>query len=715
MNAIYNPWLVRLSIVLAMLVSYTALRLAARVADGDRRQARIWMIAGASAMGFGIWTMHFVGMLALSLPVPLGYDAPTTAVSLALAIATSGFALKMAASQKLNFVRLVGGALVMGIGIAAMHYSGMAAITIRPGIVYDPFLVALSIGIAVAASFVALWLFFQLRHGNTTQQFLIRIAAAVAMGLAISGMHYTGMFASRFTAGAICTGGVRLDSPWLAVSIGICGLALLVVTLVTGIYDAHLHSRTSAHAVNLQAINAKLQHQATHDALTALPNRAFFVDRLTQEISRAERHARSFAILVIDLDRFKVINDTLGHAAGDELLIDVATRLRSAVRREDVVARTGGDEFLMLLPDLTSRSSVSGIATQIGAELDKAFMIKGLPVHSSASIGISIFPTDGDKADVLVAHADEAMYFAKQSGRNTFQFFNEGMSVFSQERLDLENDLRHALPNQELEVHYQPKMDVDTDRINSVEALLRWHHPTRGMVSPADFIPLAQESGLMFAIDEWVLRQACKQAREWQLAGLPFLRVAVNVSPVHFRQPKFLYAVRSALGDFQLEPRFLEVELTETTVMDNAEGAVNVLEELSRMGVLVSIDDFGTGYSSMSYLRRLPMDKLKIDRSFINDLTTSSDASSIVQAIISLAHSLRLKVVAEGVENAAQLEQLRLMGCDQYQGFYRSKAVPPLEIAELVKASYAQASPRDAVAFMETHSKLAAFPPRRKA
>jgi predicted signal transduction protein with EAL and GGDEF domain len=387
----------------------------------------------------------------------------------------------------------------------------------------------------------------------------------------------------------------------------------------------------------------------------------------------------------------------------------VSQRLSGAVRLEDIVARTGGDEFLMLICDIDARAGAAAVAAKVGAELDKGFEIGTTTVHTSASIGISLYPMDGLAVDTLVAHADEAMYFAKQSGRNTFHFFNEGMSVFSQKRLDMENDLRHALPLKQFELHYQPKMEVTTGRIASVEALLRWRHPDRGYVSPAEFIPLAEESGLMFAIDEWVLREGCRQAREWQAEGMPFLRVAVNVSPVNFRQSRFMQAVRAALADFDLDPRYLEVELTETTVMGDAEGAVAILEDLSRMGVLVSIDDFGTGYSSMSYLRKLPIDKLKIDRSFVSDLATSPDAASIVKAIISLAHSLRLKVVAEGVETAAQLDQLRELGCDQYQGFYRSPAVLPAAIVAMVRSSTESMAAGDTLGFLQTQSKLAAF------
>jgi diguanylate cyclase len=709
MSSIYNHWLVGLSLVVAMLVSYTALRLASRVAISEGNGSRIWLGIGAIAMGVGIWSMHFVGMLAFSLPISLAYDVPTTLALLAVAIVTSGFALAITSGRRLTVPRLTGSALVMGSGISAMHYMGMAAITILPGIAYDPFLVAVSILIAIAASFVALWLFFQLREGNSRLQQLKRVAAAIVMGLAISGMHYTGMAASRFASGSFCRGGVTLENNWLAAAIGMFALGLLVVTLVTAVYDAHLQSNARIQAQRLEQANAALQHQATHDALTGLPNRLLFIDRLGREIAHGERDGHLFAVLVVDLDRFKVINDTLGHGPGDQLLIEVARRLLSAIRSADTVARTGGDEFLLLLTDIREAADAAVSAAKIILELDKSVGISGTEVHTSASIGISVYPADGSDADTLVAHADEAMYFAKQAGRNSFQFFRPGMSVFSRERLDLESELRRALPMKQFEVHYQPKVDVATGRMNSVEALLRWRHPTRGLLGPLEFIPIAEETGLMLSIGEWVLREACRQARQWQREGLPFLRIAVNISPIHFRQSKFLDIVRSALLDHDLEPQYLEIELTETTVMDHAENSVSILEELSRMGVIVSIDDFGTGYSSMSYLRRFPIDKLKIDRSFIHDMTTNSDAASIVSAIISLAHSLRLKVVAEGVETAQQLEQLRELGCDQFQGFYRSAAVLPSEIGGFVQSSAEVASSPDQKMFMETQSKLTAF------
>jgi diguanylate cyclase (GGDEF)-like protein len=681
----YNQWLVVLSIVVAMAVSYTALRLASRVATGERSAARIWLIAGALAMGIGIWAMHFIGMLAFSLPITLAYSPSITLGSLGIAIVTSAFALALTTRAKLTGSRLAGGAVLMGAGICAMHYTGMAAISVYPAIDYDPAWVALSIAIAVTASYVALWLFFVLRHGNSLRTRLYRAAAAVVMGLAISGMHYTGMRASHFAAGSFCQGGMTINSPWMGAAIGLFALGLLCLTLVTALYDAFLQARAQAHAA-LALANAELAHQATHDALTGLPNRVVFMDRLGRDIARGARDGNRFAVMVLDLDRFKDINDSLGHHAGDQLLKLVAERLTATLRDVDTVARIGGDEFLLLIADAGDRHEIETVAARAATAMSHAFRIQGSDVHTSASIGVSVYPLDSTVGEELVAHADEAMYATKRSGRSGFQFFNADLSLRSRERLALEFDLRRALPLEQFELHYQPKVDIATGQIRNVEALLRWRHPMRGLVSPADFIPLAEDTGLILSIGSWVIHEACRQARQWQLAGLPFIRIAVNVSPLQFRQATLLNSIRRALSEFELGPQYLEIELTESAVMEDAEESIGILEQVSRMGVVISIDDFGTGYSSLSYLRRLPIDKLKIDRSFINELTTTSGGEAIVRAIISLAHSLNLKVVAEGVETIDQLAVLRQLRCDQYQGFLLSGALPPAELEAKILA-----------------------------
>lgn len=455
---------------------------------------------------------------------------------------------------------------------------------------------------------------------------------------------------------------------------------------------------------SLEIVNAELHHQAIHDALTGLPNRMLFVER----VAIAVHQRQPFAIGVLDLDHFKVINDSLGHGAGDALLKLVAQRLVSTMRSKDAVARAGGDEFLLLLHDVSARGDIEKLATRWMDALAEPYRIQGRELHVSPSIGIARYPVDAADGQALLARADEAMYHAKKSGRNMFRFFDEEViTFFSRERLVIEADLRHAVADSQLCLHYQPRVEIATDEVRSVEALLRWQHPTRGWVLPGEFIAIAEDTGLILPIGDWVIREACRQARLWQLQGLPFLRVAVNVSPLQFRQPNFVDGVRKALEANSLDAAYLEIELTEATLMTNADESVAMLEQLSRLGVVVAMDDFGTGYSSMSYLQRFPIDKLKIDISFIRNLNSNPNDVSIVGAIISLAHGLRLKVVAEGVETAAQLALLKGMGCDQYQGFFRSAAVAPADVAWLLAPTGAHSMEAEQQSAERTYSKLA--------
>lgn len=710
MPATYNFWLVALSVVVAVLVSYTALQLSGRMVHSGRASKR-WLIGGAIAMGMGIWSMHFIGMLAFTLPIPLTYDGPTTLASLLIAMVTSGFALKIASGPNLTLGRLTLSSLVMGAGICAMHYSGMTAIRLVPMITYERSLLALSVAVAIGASFAALWLAFRLRSGKTWQVRIARAAASLVMGLAIAGMHYIGMEASIFGPDAYCVGGIALDNTWLAIVIGVLSLGLLAVASITTVYDGHLEAKSQLHTSALEMANFQLQHQATHDALTGLPNRVLLLDRLSRSVLASKRQEARFAVLGMDLDRFKNINDSLGHSAGDELLREVARRLRSTLREQDTIARMGGDEFVLVLESAADMASVEQVINRIVEAVSIPYEIQSVVVQTTPSIGVCFYPRDGETAETLLSHADEAMYFAKQQGRNNHQYFSSEMAVFSSQRLQLEADLRDAVKYQQFELHYQPKVDIRTGAVTSTEALIRWRHPTRGLIAPDQFIPIAEETGLILPIGEWALREACRQARAWQVAGLPFLRMAVNLSPIQFRQDRLFDAVRKALNDNGLDARHLELELTEACVMSNSDASAAILERLSRLGVLISIDDFGTGYSSMSYLRKFPIDKLKIDRSFIKDLSSSQEAASIVQAIISLAHCLKLKVVAEGVETAEQLAILHRLGCDQYQGYHFSKPLPSHGLEELVQAIGLIRPSSGYDEFVRTHSKLEAFRP----
>jgi len=467
-----------------------------------------------------------------------------------------------------------------------------------------------------------------------------------------------------------------------------------------------------ARTEGLEDANRQLRHLATHDMLTGLPNRVLLDDRLEQGIVHAEREGHGFAVAVVDLDRFKQVNDSCGHQAGDELLKEVAQRLLGVARSIDTVARLGGDEFVMILDRLGNQKDAEIVANRVVEALRQPLQTGGVELHTSASIGFAFFPADGNSVDALMANADAAMYHAKQRGRNNVQYFSAGMSAATQHKATLMNSLHEALRLQQFELHYQPKIDTRSGAIHGAEALIRWRHPERGLIPPLEFIPLAEEGGLIEAIGEWVVREACRQARAWQLEGLEPIRVAVNLSAFQFRQGTLLQMIKSALADFGLDPRLLEVEITESALMGDPEESVLILEQLSKMGVLVSVDDFGTGYSSMSYLRRFPIDKLKIDRSFIKELSSRPDDASIVRAIVSLAHSLRLKVVAEGVETPEQLALLKSLGCDQYQGYHYSAAVPAADFALMARAAES-GGPGAALQDLDrTYSKLSVLKPR---
>ncbi|HTP74707.1 MAG TPA: EAL domain-containing protein [Burkholderiaceae bacterium] len=429
----------------------------------------------------------------------------------------------------------------------------------------------------------------------------------------------------------------------------------------------------------------RIQYLATHDSLTGLPNRVMFAELLSHVLAGSRRNQRRFAVLFIDLDRFKFINDSLGHEAGDALLREVARRVKESLRASDIVARLGGDEFVMLLQDLHGAEEAGAIARKLLSAVIKPIELNGQECRVTASIGISLFPDDAPDEASLMTHADLAMYHAKEEGKNNFQFYDGRLETMSLERLTLETQLRRAIERNELSVHYQAKLDLAHNTIAGVEALLRWNSAELGAVSPAKFIPLAEETGLILAIGKWVLRSACAQSVAWQRSGLPPVRVSVNLSPRQLADPDLVAAVRAVLADTGLAPDLLELEVTESSVMHNVERALEVLTALKRMGLRLAIDDFGTGYSSLAQLKRFPIDTLKVDRSFIRELPSDSEDKAIAEAIIAMGKTLSLTVVAEGVETREQQEFLRERACDQVQGFYFSRPVPPSDFAELLR------------------------------
>jgi len=683
--ASYNPLLVAASLFVAILASYTALDMAGRITTAQGRAAQLWLAGGAAAMGVGIWSMHFIGMLAFSLPIKLGYDPVITFLSLLIAIASSVFALWLVCQERLPWSRLSLGAILMGLGIASMHYTGMAAMRMVPLIHYIPSLFILSIVIAIVAAGAALWIAFHLRHPGT-RVYRYRAGAGVVMGLAIVGMHYTGMAAAQFSLGTICgaaSGGV--NTGWLALLVIIVTMAILAITLIISVLDMRLESRTSKLAVSLAEANQELTYLALHDNLTKLPNRALLEDRLEHAIHNADREKSSFTLMFLDLDAFKAVNDAYGHSVGDLLLKEVAKRIEPKVRSQDTISRVGGDEFVFL-GEVGEPADAAALAEKLLDIIREPFHIAGHELRMSVSIGIAMYPGNGTTQHELLTNADAAMYHAKSVGRDSYCFFETSMNSHVQAHLEMVQDLRRALDRRELVLFYQPKFEAPKGPAIGAEALVRWQHPMVGLIQPDDFIPLAEKTGLIIPLGDWVLDEACRQMREWHDTGRENWTIAVNLSPVQFGHPALIQTVKDTLERHKLNPHCLTLEITESTAMRDADATVVILQQLHQMGVRIAIDDFGTGYSSLLYLKRLPATELKIDRGFVRNLAHDSEDRAIVSAIVALGQTLDLKIVAEGVETVAQQEFLSDMGCDSLQGFLFGEPMPAKEfLAALVR------------------------------
>jgi diguanylate cyclase (GGDEF)-like protein/PAS domain S-box-containing protein len=923
----YDYRLVALSVVIAVLASYAALDVAGRVTSARGGIRFLWLIGGAVAMGIGIWSMHYVGMLAFRLPVPVEYDWPTVLVSLLAAIVASVIALFVVSREKMGFFRAIVGSVFMGSAIAGMHYIGMAAMRLPAMCHFSIAIVTISVILAIVISLVALWLTFHFR-GETRSGGWRKVVSAVVMGAAIPAMHYTGMAAASFTPSMSIAGSLshalnisslgttsiivvtfmalgltvltsladrrfsaqalKLESSekksreiletaldafvgmnskgtivdWNAqaaatfgwsreealgqlffhvviperhratyekgpqyflasgedavlnkrieitalrrdghefpielaispilwgetrlftafvrditarknmeealfvekeraqVTLNSIGDAVactdisgnitflnLVAEKMTGWSHKEAEGRPMADVLEIldatsrkanpnpmgllvdenrtmhlpsnsilirqdgleipiedsvapihdrkgqatgavivfrdvsaaRAMTLQLAHSAEHDVLTGLPNRALLNDRVNQAIILASRHMKKVGVLFLDLDGFKHINDSLGHLTGDKLLQSISKRLGDCVRASDTVSRQGGDEFVVLLSEMEHSEDAAVTARRLLQAIADAHFINQQDLHVTTSIGVSVYPDDGLDAETLIKNADTAMYQAKENGRQNYQFFKSSMNERAVERQSIEEGLRRALERNEFTLHYQPKVNLMTGRITGAEALLRWTHPSRGLVSPAQFIPVAEDCGLILPIGNWVLREACKQARAWVGAGLSLTTIAVNISAMEFRNELFLEGVFEILKETGLDPRFLELELTESVLMKRVEATGSILKTLRAAGVQLAVDDFGTGYSSLSYLRKFPIDALKIDQSFIRQITTSPDETSIVTAIISMGRSLGLRVIAEGVETREELAFLQAHECEEAQGYYFSRPLP---------------------------------------
>ena len=684
----YTPWLVIVSFLVAVLASFTALDMASRVTTAaTRRTTWLWLIGGGCAMGLGIWSMHFIGMLAFRLPIPLGYALGLTTVSLLAAMASSIFALWLVSQPTLPHGRLALGALLMGSGIAAMHYLGMAALHMQPGIDYHPGWVALSLLIAVVASWTALFIAFRLRSSH--RRLRDRAAPALVLGTAIVGMHYTGMAAARFPAGSICgaAGEEGLQAQWLALVVLALTIAILAVVLIVSWLDQRMEAqllrlRNTDLSSSLDDAYAELTQAALHDPLTRLPNRRLLQQRIEQSLAEAEQRGSRFAVMFMDLDGFKQVNDAYGHQTGDALLVAVADRTRKLLRPADMLARLGGDEFVLVVP-IENDEDVATLASRIIQTVGREPLLPRHDLQVTASVGIAICPDHAASERQLMAFADAAMYQAKEAGRNAYVLFAEWMNDSAEQQFQLLADLRRAIGTEQLFLHYQPKTRVAGQSVSGAEALIRWRHPQQGLIPPDRFIRLAERSGVINEIGRWALDEACRQLRVWHDAGHDGWTVSVNLSPIQFASPNLLREVREALQTHRIEPRRLILEITENTVMRDTEASLTLLLAMAALGVGISIDDFGTGYSSLLYLKRLPATEIKIDHAFVRDLENSSEDVVIVSAIVALGHALDMDIVAEGVETAGQRAYLERLGCDYLQGYLLGRPVDPERFMQL--------------------------------
>jgi diguanylate cyclase (GGDEF)-like protein len=635
----------------------------------------MWIGGGALSMGIGVWSMHFIGMLAFQLPIDLGFDLTLTLFSLLVAVLSSGFALWLVSHAHVPWLHVLFGALAMGTGISTMHYTGMAALHMQPGIDYDPTLFVASLVIAVTASGAALCIALRLR-AQTPHVQLWRGGAAVIMGFAIVGMHYTGMAAANFPEGSFCGAAVTgLRTDGLDKLVLVTSLAVLTITLLTSVLDARLEARTAQLAQSLSEANRELTQLALHDTLTGLPNRILLADRIEQAMRKVDSQGGLFALMFMDLDGFKPVNDAFGHHVGDQLLKEVAARMRENFHRHDTLARIGGDEFVLLV-ELEEIDDATTVASRQVALVGKPFNVQDHDLQVTVSIGISLYPGNGRTQQELLMNADAAMYHAKSAGKNGYSFFDVSMNTNARNQLQLLQDLRVGLRESQFCLHYQPKFAAGSGDPVGAEALVRWNHPEHGLLMPDKFIGLAEKTGLIINIGEWVLNEACRQMRVWYDAGYTQWRIAVNLSALQFCHTGLVKTVSTALSAHGLPANSLTLEITETTAMSDADASMTVLQKLSDMGVDLSIDDFGTGYSSLMYLKRLPANELKIDRGFVRELERDSDDAAIVSAIVALGQALNLRIVAEGVETASQQSFLTQLGCDSLQGYLLGHPLP---------------------------------------
>ncbi|WP_223566084.1 bifunctional diguanylate cyclase/phosphodiesterase [Pantoea sp. OVA07A] len=667
----WDSVLICVSLIVVFIASFTALDTAGRVAVSRGWSARFWLLVGGIAMGIGVWAMHFIGMLAMMMPMMMRYDTRLTILSLLVAILASVLAFgQTVGGLHLTRQRLLRGTLILGAGVVVMHYLGMYALLIEPQPEWNALLVALSVLIAFAASGLALWLAFHLRQGDH-HLMLMRGLASLVMGIAIAGMHYVGMAAAEFSHSSMMQPH-GVSNAGLAVWVTLITLTILGITLLSSMLDAQL--RAARLATRLNRANQELRQLAMHDNLTTLPNRVMLEHQLDLAIKQAMLNEHRFAVIYMDLDGFKAVNDTWGHHVGDRLLVAVAERLCSQLSNTMLLVRLGGDEFVLMAE--CDISAARQLAQKLVKVISSPFELDRYVLHVSLSAGIAIFPLHGRNRQELLFNADAAMYHTKHSGRNGWCLFEPAMSAATQHQLELANDLWEAIEREQMRLFYQPKFCSGGTRLMGFEALLRWQHPQRGLLTPELFLPRAEKTGQIIALGNWVIGEACRQLRIWHSQGHSDWTVSVNLSALQFHQRDLLTILTQTLARYQLPGSALMLEITEAIAMRDPAFSQQRIRELQQAGVSVAIDNFGIGYANLLHLKDLDASELKIDRSFINCLRPGSEDATVVSAMLTLAQSLNLRMVAEGVETEEQQHLLTSLGFDALQGYLLGKPTP---------------------------------------
>ncbi|MGE1159010.1 putative bifunctional diguanylate cyclase/phosphodiesterase [Pantoea agglomerans] len=667
----WDSVLICVSLIVVFIASFTALDTAGRVAVSRGWSARFWLLVGGIAMGIGVWAMHFIGMLAMMMPMMMRYDTRLTILSLLVAILASVLAFgQTVGGLHLTRQRLLRGTLILGAGVVVMHYLGMYALLIEPQPEWNALLVALSVLIAFAASGLALWLAFHLRQGDH-HLMLMRGLASLVMGIAIAGMHYVGMAAAEFSHSSMMQPH-GVSNAGLAVWVTLITLTILGITLLSSMLDAQLRAARLANRLN--RANQELRQLAMHDNLTTLPNRVMLEQQLDLAIKQAMLNEHRFAVIYMDLDGFKAVNDTWGHHVGDRLLVAVAERLCSQLSNTMLLVRLGGDEFVLMAE--CDISAARQLAQKLVKVISSPFELDRYVLHVSLSAGIAIFPLHGRNRQELLFNADAAMYHTKHSGRNGWCLFEPAMSAATQHQLELANDLWEAIEREQMRLFYQPKFCSGGTRLMGFEALLRWQHPQRGLLTPELFLPRAEKTGQIIALGNWVIGEACRQLRIWHSQGHSDWTVSVNLSALQFHQRDLLTILTQTLARNQLPGSALMLEITEAIAMRDPAFSQQRIRELQQAGVSVAIDNFGIGYANLLHLKDLDASELKIDRSFINCLRPGSEDATVVSAMLTLAQSLNLRMVAEGVETEEQQHLLTSLGFDALQGYLLGKPTP---------------------------------------